>query len=73
MSAFNVNITDFTHITEANFTEKELEASRVLESNCNLKDEVVSSNGQIYRFRDRQPHVKLNTGFSLPLIGLGTW
>ncbi|GAX83363.1 hypothetical protein CEUSTIGMA_g10788.t1 [Chlamydomonas eustigma] len=73
MTTFSVDITDFTHITEENFTEKEREASRFLESNANLNDEAISSNGQLYKFRDRQPHVKLNTGYSLPLIGLGTW
>ena len=52
----------------------EVEESLRLEALC-LKGHTtaLSADGHLYDFLDSQPRIKLSSGFSMPIIGLGTW
>ena len=69
-----ITITDFSDRSAGPLTPEEVEQSLRLEASClKGRDTATSTDGHKYHFLDAQPRVKLNSGFYMPLLGLGTW
>ena len=74
VGTISIDRTSYQMDKTSTLTPDEVEESLRLEALC-LKGHTtaVSADGHLYEFLDSQPRVELSSGFSMPLIGLGTW